>query len=179
MHVRGQTPDVHALASYLLVVAVPPWSSFVGSISELVPAGRTAIWSFGLSFWIAGCSGTTPNGLLSDRRVGATRYQFNDAGTALVPYDAGQYAQVQTARSVIGGEGRSVFDGQTLMPDVDRNILYTHFDYDISDKLRFTTDFSWGKVDTGEPPGRSVERLVVHSARQRVLAAARRRHRAP
>jgi iron complex outermembrane recepter protein len=93
-------------------------------------------------------SGTTPNGLLSDRRVGATRYQFNDAGTALVPYNAGQYAQVQTARNVIGGDGRSVFDGQTLMPDVDRNILYTHFDYDISDKLRFTTDFSWGKVDT-------------------------------
>lgn len=93
-------------------------------------------------------SGTTPNGLLSDRRPGATRYQFNDAGTALVPYDAGQYAQVQTARNVLGGDGRSVFDGQTLMPDVDRNILYTHFDYDINDKLQFTTDFSWGKVNT-------------------------------
>jgi outer membrane receptor protein involved in Fe transport len=93
-------------------------------------------------------SGTTPNGLLSDRRPGATRYQFNDAGTALIPYDAGEYAQVQTARNVLGGEGRSVFDGQTLMPDVDRNILYTHFNYDISDRLQFTTDFSWGKVDT-------------------------------
>jgi iron complex outermembrane receptor protein len=92
-------------------------------------------------------SGTTPNGLLSDRRPG-TRYQFNDAGTSLVPYDAGQYAQVQTARNVVGGDGRSVFDGQTLMPDVDRNILYTHFNYDLSDRLRFTTDFSWGKVDT-------------------------------
>ena len=95
-------------------------------------------------------SGTTPNGLLSDRRAGATRYQFNDAGTALVPYDAGQYAQVQTARNVIGGDGRSVFDGQTLMPDVDRNILYTHFDYDINDRLQFMTDVSWGKVDTAK-----------------------------
>jgi iron complex outermembrane recepter protein len=93
-------------------------------------------------------SGTTPNGLLSDRRLGATRYQFNDAGTALVPYDAGQYAQVQNTRNVIGGDGRSVFDGQTLMPDVDRNILYTHFNYDINPDLRFTADFSWGKVDT-------------------------------
>jgi iron complex outermembrane receptor protein len=93
-------------------------------------------------------SGTTPNGLLSDRRAGATRYQFNDAGTALVPYNAGQYAQVQAARNVIGGDGRSVFDGQTLMPDIDRNILYTHFNYDINDSLRFTSDFSWGKVNT-------------------------------
>ncbi len=92
-------------------------------------------------------SGTTPNGLLSDRRAG-TRYQFNAPGTALVPYDAGQYSQVQTARNVIGGEGRSVYDRQTLMPDVDRNILYTHFDYDINDDLQFRTDFSWGKVNT-------------------------------
>jgi iron complex outermembrane recepter protein len=80
--------------------------------------------------------------------VGATRYEFNAAGTALVPYNAGQYAQVQTARNVLGGDGRSVFDGQTLMPDVDRNILYTHFNYDINDSLRFTSDLSWGKVDT-------------------------------
>jgi iron complex outermembrane recepter protein len=93
-------------------------------------------------------SGTTPNGLLSDRRAGATRYQFNDAGTSLIPYDAGQYAQVQTARSVIGGEGRSVYDRQTLMPDVERNILYSHFDYDINDGLQFRTDVSWGSVDT-------------------------------
>ena len=94
-------------------------------------------------------SGTTPNGLLSDRRAGATRYQFNDAGTALVAYDAGQYAQVQTARSVIGGAGRSIYDGQTLMPDVERNVLYGHFDYDISENLQFTSDVSWGKVKTG------------------------------
>jgi len=92
-------------------------------------------------------SGTSPNGLLSDRRAG-TRYQFNGTGTSLVPYDAGQYSQVQTARSVIGGEGRSVYDRQTLMPDVERNILYTHFDYDINDSLEFRTDLSWGKVDT-------------------------------
>ncbi len=93
-------------------------------------------------------SGTTPNGLLSDRRAGATRYQFNAAGTSLVPYNAGQYSQIQNTRSVIGGDGRSVFDGQTLMPDVERNILYTHFDYDINDRVQFPTDFSWGKVDT-------------------------------
>ena len=97
-------------------------------------------------------SGTTPNGLLSDRRAGATRYQFNDAGTSLVPYDAGQYAQVPNGitRTVIGGEGRPVYDGQTLMPDVERNVLYTHFDYDINPDLTFSTDFSWGKVDTAD-----------------------------
>jgi len=94
-------------------------------------------------------SGTTPNGLLSDRRAGATRYQFNDAGTALVPYNAGQYAQVQTARSVIGGDGRSIYDGQTLMPDVKRNVLYSHFNYDLTDTLQVSTDVSWGKVNTG------------------------------
>src|SRR5688572_24738950 len=40
-------------------------------------------------------SGTTPNGLVSDRRAGVTRYQFNAAGTSLVPYNAGQYSQFQ------------------------------------------------------------------------------------
>ena len=94
-------------------------------------------------------NGTTPNGLLSDRRAGAVRYQFNDAGTALVPYDAGQYAQVQTSRSVIGGAGRSIYDGQTLMPEVKRNALYTHFNYDLTDSLQLSTDVSWGKVETG------------------------------
>jgi outer membrane receptor protein involved in Fe transport len=93
-------------------------------------------------------SGSTPNGLLWDARAGATRYQFNEAGTSLVPYNAGQYAQSQTARNVIGGDGRSVLDGQTLMPDIDRNILYTNFSYDINPSLHFTTDFSWGKVNT-------------------------------
>jgi iron complex outermembrane receptor protein len=56
---------------------------------------------------------------------------------------------VQTARSVVGGAGRLVYDGQTLMPDVERNVLYSHFDYDLSDDLQFSTDVSWGKVETG------------------------------
>ena len=38
---------------YLPVAPVAPCSSFVGSISELVPAGSTAMRSSGLSFWIA------------------------------------------------------------------------------------------------------------------------------
>ena len=36
------------------------------------------------------------------------------------------------------------------MPDVERNVLYTHFDYDINPDLTFSTDFSWGKVDTAD-----------------------------
>lgn len=93
-------------------------------------------------------SGTHPNGLISDRRAGATRYRFNDEGTSLVPYDAGQFAQINANRNVIGGEGRPIYDMQTLMPEVERNVLYTHFNYDLSDRLQFYTDLSYGKVDT-------------------------------
>ena len=44
------------------------------------------------------------------------------------------------------------------MPDVDRNILYTHFDYDINDSLQFTHRLLVGQGRHGELPGRTVER---------------------
>ena len=59
------------------------------------------------------------------------------------------------ARNVIGGDGRSVFDGQTLMPDIDRNILYTHFDYDINPSLQFHDGLLVGQGRYGELPGRA------------------------
>ena len=42
-------------------------------------------------------SGTTPNGLLSDRRAGATRYQFNDAGRASCRTTRANMRRSQTA----------------------------------------------------------------------------------
>ena len=49
----GTQPDRRSAPAYLPAFPVAPCSSFVGSISELVPAGRTAMRSNGLSFWIA------------------------------------------------------------------------------------------------------------------------------
>ena len=108
--------------------------------NAIIPGQPHLIYMSGLR------SGTSPNGLVSDRRpANATnRYAFNDAGTSLVPYDAGQYSQISNTRSVLGGQGRPIFDQQTLMPDVDRDIVYTHFEYDLKPGLLFTTDFSYG-----------------------------------
>src|SRR5690606_26980909 len=55
-------------------------------------------------------SGTHPNGLLSDRRAGATPYRYNAAATSLVPYDAGAVAPVSNMSSVIGGQCLPLLD---------------------------------------------------------------------
>jgi iron complex outermembrane recepter protein len=79
--------------------------------------------------------------------AGAQTYRFNDAGTDLVPFDAGQYSHLGATGSVIGGEGKSIYDNLTLMPELSRQVFMANGSWEFSDTLSGNFELSYGNVE--------------------------------
>lgn len=69
-------------------------------------------------------------------------YEFNEAGTDVRAWDPGQFAYRGAASSVVGGQGRGVYDRSVMRPDQDIDSLYAHFQYDLGERTQFFTDVS-------------------------------------
>ncbi len=71
--------------------------------------------------------------------------QFNEAGTALIPFDPGLYVQNAQIGPRQGGDGESTYDESRLRTPVKRLALYSHMSYDITDDVSGFLEASYGE----------------------------------
>jgi iron complex outermembrane receptor protein len=71
--------------------------------------------------------------------------QFNNAGTALVPFNPGLYGTGLPFTATQNGAGPNTYDGVTIRPPVIHWSLYSHTEYDITDSLQANLDLSFAQ----------------------------------
>lgn len=71
--------------------------------------------------------------------------QFNEAGTALIPFDPGLYVQAAQIGPRQGGDGPSSFAESALRTPIKRFSLYGHSSYEIADDLDGFIEVSYGE----------------------------------
>jgi outer membrane receptor protein involved in Fe transport len=76
----------------------------------------------------------------------ASTSQFNDAGTGLVPFAVGAEGWRALGGMVVGGDGDPAYTNLTLQPDVERKTIYSHTQYELTDRLNGYFELSWGQV---------------------------------
>jgi outer membrane receptor protein involved in Fe transport len=76
----------------------------------------------------------------------ATASQFNAAGTDIIPFAIGQQGWVAAGGITQGGDGEPIYKNLSLYPQIDRDTLYGHADWNFTDSLRGTLEASWGHV---------------------------------
>lgn len=85
-------------------------------------------------------------GRLHSNVPNAPVYRFNAAGTDIVPYDAGNFYWLSQTGNVIGGEGPSVNDNLTLMPEIERETFMSYSTWDFTDTTTGFFEASHGTV---------------------------------
>jgi len=75
----------------------------------------------------------------------ARNMQWNDAGTALVPFDPGLYSQASALGPRMGGDGPSVYDEAALRTPIERFAFFGAASYDLTDSLHATLEASYGE----------------------------------
>lgn len=73
--------------------------------------------------------------------------KFNEAGTALLSYDAGRYASINNYlpfQSHAGGDGPSVYSSLKLRVPLERYALFAHVDYQLTDAIEAFLELSHG-----------------------------------
>jgi len=81
---------------------------------------------------------TTPNA--------TTAMQADASGTGVVPFNIGQNGWRGLFTNEVGGDGRVIYDGVTMMPETERSNAMVSMSYDFSDKLRGYFDLSYANV---------------------------------
>lgn len=93
------------------------------------------------------------SGVIVTGTPGATStLQFNAAGTDVVPFAVGaegwrSFLGLGFGGAVVGGDGDVINTNLTLQPDVERKTLYSHAQYELTDKLNGFVELSHGEVD--------------------------------
>lgn len=105
--------------------------------------------------------GLPQNTLMADRRANqssftgvifnnvpgsTTAMQANAAGTDVVPFNLGQFGSRGLFTNEVGGDGRSIYDGATMIPETERSNAMVSFSYDFTDNLRGFIDLSYANV---------------------------------
>ena len=75
-----------------------------------------------------------------------TAQQLNAAGTGVVPFNIGQYGSLGLFTNEVGGDGRSIYDGVTMIPETERSNAMVSMTYDFTDNLRGFFDLSYANV---------------------------------
>src|SRR5690606_1845446 len=70
--------------------------------------------------------------------------RFNDAGTALVQMDPGEYLWNIAIGPRMGGDGDSTYADSALRTPLERYSIFTHTSYDLTDSLQATLEMSYG-----------------------------------
>jgi outer membrane receptor protein involved in Fe transport len=89
---------------------------------------------------------SSPYGTVWSNVQGNQIYRFNEQGTDIVPFDAGQYYWLSQTGNVIGGEGPSVNDNLTLMPQIERETFMLNTSWDFTDTMTGFVEASYGTV---------------------------------
>ncbi len=99
--------------------------------------------------------GQPQNIVMPDRRQNQVSYtgviyntglQATADGTDVQPFQIGQYGMLSPTQSEVGGDGRSIYEGLTLVPETERSTAMVSMTYDFSDRLRGFFDLSYGNV---------------------------------
>jgi iron complex outermembrane recepter protein len=115
-----------------------------GGVPEnVITGGLTSAWqSWNGIFWIPGYQGRTPN---SGTPV---PLELNAAGTGLQTYNPGRSGDNFFDGEAVGGDGDPIYEYSTLRSNIDRNVVYANFDFEINDRLTFFVEGSVGSADT-------------------------------
>ena len=87
-------------------------------------------------------------GVFNNFAGGPTAQQANAAGTGLIPFNVGQGANTVPFNSVVGGDGRSIYQYTNLSSPVDRDVATGLLTLPVGEKTTMSIDVSWGKVET-------------------------------
>jgi iron complex outermembrane recepter protein len=91
---------------------------------------------------------TTETGVFTPN--GGVQQQFNEDGTALVPYDPGQFSGFFTR---LGGDGSlSSYSLSNVRPKIERQALMAYMSYDLSDSLEFFAEVNRASSDSVSDP---------------------------
>jgi outer membrane receptor protein involved in Fe transport len=71
--------------------------------------------------------------------------QFDDAGTALLPFDPGMYVQASQIGPRSGGDGESTYADSALRTPIERFALYGNGSYDLTDDITASFEASYGE----------------------------------
>ncbi len=74
-------------------------------------------------------------------------FQFNAAGTDIVPFTIGATGWVAPGGQVVGGSGDLAYTNLSLFPEVERKTFFSHADYEITDNLSAYLELSYGEVE--------------------------------
>jgi len=75
-----------------------------------------------------------------------TAMQANSSGTGVVPFNIGQNGWRGLFTNEVGGDGRVIYDGVTVMPETERSNAMVSMSYDFTDNLRGFVDLSYANV---------------------------------
>lgn len=77
---------------------------------------------------------------------GGSTWQFNQAGTDVVPFAVGEHGRWAVGGNAIGGDGDSIYKNVSLYPEVERITSFSHVDYELTDRLSMYGELSYGQV---------------------------------
>jgi iron complex outermembrane recepter protein len=122
---------------------VRPWCA--QGYSEFTNSGYL---TNGQPHYIIGPGGTSfepTTGMLDSLSPAGYLGQFNNAGTALVPFNPGTYGTGLPFTSTQDGAGPNAYDGVTIRPPVIHYSLYSHTEYDVSNTIQASLDLSFSQ----------------------------------
>jgi iron complex outermembrane recepter protein len=81
--------------------------------------------------------------------------QLGADGQTLSAYSGGANSLVDTVNSstVLGGEGRPLYQYNNLMPNISRGVITAMIDAKVTDTINFKGDINWGKVESSSSSG--------------------------
>jgi iron complex outermembrane receptor protein len=86
-------------------------------------------------------------GVIFNNQAGSTTtLQANAAGNGVVPFNIGQFGSRGLFVNEVGGDGRLIYDGVTMIPETERSNAMVSLTFDFTDNLRGFVDFSFANV---------------------------------
>jgi iron complex outermembrane receptor protein len=102
----------------------------------------------GLPHYLIAPGGTSfqpTTGMLDSLSPAGYLGQFNNAGTALTPFNPGMYGTGLPFTATQDGAGPNTYDGVTIRPPVIHWSLYSHTEADITDTIQANLDLSFAQ----------------------------------
>jgi iron complex outermembrane receptor protein len=111
--------------------------------------------------YLATVPGLPQNNILANRRANQSSYtgvifnnvpgstttlQANAAGNGVVPFNIGQFGSLGLFTNEVGGDGRSIYDGVTMIPESERSNAMVSLSFDFTDRVRGFVDLSFANV---------------------------------
>lgn len=73
--------------------------------------------------------------------------QSNAAGNGTQPFEQGTFGSQFLAPNAIGGDGRSLYDGVSLRPEVERYATFAHLSFKLTESINAFAEGSYGRVE--------------------------------